>query len=194
MDTFQPTPENKVSETIHKTSIDGLFYIPHKYFPDDRGFYSELARTPEIDELTGQTFTAKQFNQSRSNQNVARGIHAENWNKLITITNGSCFCALVDLRKNSPTFGKSQTFQLGTNLNDLKGSIYVTSGIGNSFCVVNGPVDYIYAVDAIWADRDKSGDQSINMFDPDINIQWPISKDEMIISQRDLECVNLKDL
>lgn len=192
--TFKPTSENKVSETVHKTAIEGLYYIPHKHFPDDRGFYSELARTPEIDALTKETFVAKQFNQSRSNKNVIRGIHAEDWNKLVTITNGVCFCALVDLRKDSPTFGKSETLLLGTSGEALKGSIFITKGIGNSFCVVEGPADYIYAVDQIYAERDTSNDLSINLFDPDININWPISKEDLIISDRDLQAVNLKDL
>lgn len=191
---FKPTSENKISETIHKTAIDGLFYIPHKHFPDDRGFYSELARTPEIDDITGETFVAKQFNQSRSNENVIRGIHAEDWNKLVTVTNGACFCALVDLRKNSATFGKSETFLLGTTNKALKSSIYISRGIGNSFCVVKGPADYIYSVDAIWAERDTSNDVAINLFDPDINIQWPIPKEQLIVSDRDLQAVNLKDL
>lgn len=192
--TFKPTSENKVSETVHKTAIEGLYYIPHKHFPDDRGFYSELARTPEIDALTKETFVAKQFNQSRSNKNVIRGIHAEDWNKLVTITNGVCFCALVDLRKDSLTFGKSETLLLGTSGEALKGSIFITKGIGNSFCVVEGPADYIYAVDQIYAERDTSNDLSINLFDPDININWPISKEDLIISDRDLQAVNLKDL
>lgn len=192
--TFKPTEENKVSDTVHKTKIDGLFFIPHNYFPDNRGFYSELARTPEIDALTGKIFTVKQMNQSRSNTNVIRGIHAESWNKLITVTNGVCFCALVDLRKDSPTFGAFETFALGTAEPALRGSIYVSSGIGNSFCVTQGPADYVYAVDAIWAERDKSGDVAINLFDPEINIQWPIPKDQMIISNRDLNSVHLKDL
>lgn len=192
--TFKLTDENKVGQTIHRTAIEGLYFIPHKYFPDDRGFYSELARTPEIDELTGQTFIAKQFNQSRSNENVIRGIHAENWNKLVTVTNGVCFCALVDLRKDSPTFGKAETLVLGTQDSALRGSIYISSGIGNSFCVVKGPADYVYAVDAVWSERDTSGDKAINLFDPDINIEWPIPKKQMITSKRDLESVNLKDL
>jgi dTDP-4-dehydrorhamnose 3,5-epimerase len=192
--TFKPTEENKINNSVYKTAIDGLFYIPHKYNPDDRGFYSELARTPEIDELTGNIFTPKQFNQSRSNTNVIRGIHAEDWNKLVSVTNGACFCALVDLRKNSPTFGKSETLLLGTTQESLRGSIFISKGIGNSFCVVEGPADYIYAVDAIWAERDTSNDVSINLFDPDINIQWPIQKDNLIVSQRDLQAVNLKDL
>ena len=191
---FQPTKNNKLSETVHKTAIEGLYFIPHKYFPDDRGFYSELARTPEIDLLTGETFIAKQFNQSRSVTNVIRGFHAEDWNKLVTVTNGLCFCALVDLRKNSPTFAKSETFYLGTHQEALRGSIYISKGIGNSLCVVKGPVDYLYAVDAVWTDRDKSKDTAINLFDPDINIQWPIDRKQMIISDRDLNSVNLKDL
>ena len=192
--TFTPTAKNKISETVHKTAIEGLFFIPHKHFPDDRGFYSELARTPEIDALTGTTFVTQQLNQSRSNQNVIRGIHAENWNKLVTVTNGACFCALVDIRKDSPTYGKHETLLLGTTEDVLKGSIFISSGIGNSFCVVNGPADYVYAVDEIWAQRDTSGDTAINLFDPDINIQWPIAKGDMIISERDLHSVNLKDL
>lgn len=192
--TFKPTKENKISETVHKTAIDGLYYIPHKYFPDDRGFYSELARTPEIDALTGQTFVAQQFNQSRSNVNVIRGIHAEDWNKLVTVTNGVCFCALVDLRKDSPTFGKHETFALGTTDQALRGSIYISRGIGNSFCVLEGPVDYVYAVDALWSGRDTSKDVAINLFDPQVNIEWPIPREQMIISDRDLNSVNLSDI
>lgn len=192
--TFQPTEENKISETVHRTSIDGLYYIPHKFFPDDRGFYSELARTPEIDALTGEKFVAQQFNQSRSKTNVIRGIHAEDWNKLVTVTNGLCFCALVDLRKDSATFGKHETLVLGTTDQALHGSIYITRGIGNSFCVVEGPVDYVYAVDALWAGRDTSKDVAINLFDPQVNIEWPMPKEQMIISERDLNSVNLGDL
>lgn len=192
--TFKPTQENKISDTLYKTSIGGLFYIPHKFFPDERGFYSELARTPEIDVQTGEVFLPKQFNQSRSNENVVRGIHAEGWNKLVSVTNGACFCALVDLRKNSPTYGAHETLILGTTQDEYRGSIYISKGIGNSFCVVNGPADYVYAVDALWAERDTKDDVSINLFDPDINIEWPIPKEKMILSQRDLDSVNLADL
>ncbi len=125
---------------------------------------------------------------------VIRGIHAEDWNKLVTVTNGLCFCALVDLRKDSATFGKHETLALGTTDQALRGSIFISRGIGNSFCVVAGPVDYVYAVDAIWAGRDTSKDVAINLFDPQVNIEWPIPKEQMIISDRDLQSVNLSDL
>jgi dTDP-4-dehydrorhamnose 3,5-epimerase-like enzyme len=205
--TFIPTEENKISPTIHKTSIDGLFYIPHKTFLDDRGFYSELCRIPEIEELTKDNFVVKQLNQSRSNQNVTRGIHAESWNKLINVTSGICYCVLVDLRPDSSTFGKYESFYLGENeknalsmddktkdLNVLDGAIYTSSGIGNSLCVVKGPADYIYAVDAIWAERDTSGDKAINLFDKDLNIDWPIPREKMILSQRDIDTSPIREL
>lgn len=191
---FQPSDANKISETVHKTTIEGLYYIPHKYFPDERGFYSELARTPEIDALRNEVFVAKQFNQSRSNQNVIRGFHAEDWNKLVTVTNGLCFCAWVDIRTDSETFGKTEMMYLGTDEKALKGSVFISRGIANSLCAVSGPVDYIYAVDAVWSERDTSHDVAINLFDPEIGIEWPIPREELIISDRDLQSINLKDL
>lgn len=191
---FDIETANQVDEYIYQTKIDGLYFIKHKSFLDDRGFYSELSRTPEIEKVTGSPFVIKQLNQSRSKQNVIRGIHAEDWNKLITVTNGSCFCALVDLRVHSKTFGKSETFLLGTTDHAVKGSIFVSRGIGNSFCVIDGPADYVYAVDALYAQRDTSNDVAVNLFDPEIGIDWPIPKENMIISQRDQESVLLSEL
>lgn len=192
--TFSPTQENQLSPTIHKTAIEGLFYIPHKSFPDERGFYSELSRVPEIEEIIKEKFIVKQFNQSRSNENVVRGIHAEDWNKLVTVTAGLCYCVIVDLRPESLTFGKYESFFLGTDDLALKGSIFLSRGLGNSLCVVKGPVDYIYAVDAIWSERDKSKDKAIALFDKDINIQWPIERSQMIVSSRDVDSITLREV
>lgn len=191
---FQPSSQNMLSETIHKTKIDGLYFIPHKHFPDNRGFYSELARVPEIEVVTGAKFTIKQLNQSRSNTNVIRGFHAEDWNKLVTVTSGLCFCALADFRKESPTFGFVETLYLGTAETALKGSIYISKGIGNSLCVVEGPADYVYAVDALWGERDASKDTAINLFDTDLAVEWPIPLEQMVISDRDRESISLKQL
>lgn len=191
---FSITSANKLDEFVYQTAIDGLYYIEHKSFTDERGFYSELARIPEIEKVTGQSFSVKQLNQSRSEQNVIRGIHAENWNKLITVTNGACFCALVDLRKDFKSYSKTETFVLGTEPNCLRGSIFVSSGIGNSFCVTTGPADYVYAVDELYADRDTSRDVAINLFDPKLNISWPIPEEQMIVSDRDRNSVSLSEL
>ena len=67
------------------------------------------------------------------------------------------------------------------------------SGVGNSICAVKGPADYLYLVDRLYANRDKSGDMAISIFDPDINIEWPIKKEEMVISERDTNTVTLRE-
>lgn len=191
---YTPNPSLKVAEHIYATKLEGLYFLESKKFDDSRGYYAELARLPEIDLLRGTEFCTKQVNIARSEKNVIRGIHSESWNKLVTVTNGVAFCALVDLRPDSQTFGEVETFLLGIGTDALHGSIFIPNGIGNSLCVVSGPVDYLYYVDELYKDRDPSGDKALSLFDPDLAIEWPIKKDEMVISERDLNSVTLKEL
>jgi dTDP-4-dehydrorhamnose 3,5-epimerase len=194
MQTYQPENTLKIAEDIYKTKIDGLYFIPHHSFPDGRGFYSEVARIPELEAVTGHCFVTKQVNHSRSKTNVVRGFHAEAWNKLITVACGKVLSVLVDIRPDSPTFGQSEQFLLGSDDESLKGAIYVTSGIANGFLVLDGPADYLYLVDALYADRDTSRDKAINLFDPDIHMNWPIAQDQMIYSDRDAQAIGLREL
>ncbi|KKQ38795.1 MAG: hypothetical protein US54_C0003G0023 [Candidatus Roizmanbacteria bacterium GW2011_GWA2_37_7] len=183
----------KIKNGIFKTAIDGLFFVQKSHHEDVRGFFSEIGRIPEIEKVTGQIFIVKQVNHARSFKNVVRGIHAEGWNKFIFVSQGRCFCALADLRSNSPTYKTVQTFILGFGKSALSGSLYVPMGVGNSYAVLDGPMDYVYFVDRLYADRDTGGDAAISLFDPELNIKWPIKKDEMILSERDRNCVRLKE-
>lgn len=194
MQTYQPEKDLKIAEDIYKTKIDGLYFIPHHSYPDGRGFYSEVARIPEVEAVTGEQFVAKQINHSRSKTNVVRGFHAEAWNKLITVACGKVLSVLVDIRPESPTFGQTEQFLLGSDDESLQGAIYVTKGIANGFLVLEGPADYLYVVDALYAERDTNGDRAINLFDQDINVQWPIAKDKMIYSERDAQSISLREL
>ena len=178
---------------MFKTAIDGLFFVEKSFHEDERGFFSEIGRIPEIEVVTGQPFVIKQINHARSNKNVVRGIHAEGWNKFIFVTQGKSFCALADLRPESSTFKSVQTFVLGFGEGALSGSLYVPMGVGNSYAVLDGPMDYVYFVDRLYADRNKSGDMAISLFDPELNIPWPIAKEEMILSERDKNCITLKE-
>ena len=83
----------KVSESIWRTSIDGLYYIERSKWDDERGFFREVANIIELERVIGHEFRPVQVNHSRSEQNVIRGVHAEGWNKLITIVSGVGFCA-----------------------------------------------------------------------------------------------------
>lgn len=189
---FVPSAKNKLSETIHHTALPGLFFLPTTKFTDERGYYAELTRLPELDELLERPFVPKQINLARSNTHVVRGIHAENWNKLVTVTQGTCFCAFADFRPDSPTFGQIETIVLDPD-SAVHGCLFIPAGIGNSLCVVAGPVDYVYVVDQLYKDRDTSNDTAISLFDPDLSIQWPISKEQMIISKRDQAAVTLQE-
>lgn len=192
---YQPIPDFQLSKNLFKTSIEGLFFINYKKYHDDRGFFTELAKIPEIEDLTGEKFVVKQVNFSYSVTNVVRGMHAENWNKLINVVSGVAFCALADIRPDSPSFGKKEYFKFSVDEKDgsLSGGLYISRGIANSICALEGPVGYIYGVDQLYEERDKAGDRAISIFDPDLNIQWPVSNDNMIVSQRDIDAISLKE-
>lgn len=190
---FVPEKKLEVATGVFETEIKGLWYLERKQFDDERGFFAEVAHSYIIERLIGQPFKIAQVNHSRSKQNVVRGMHAEDWKKLITTTSGVAFCALADVRPDSETFKKVVCFRLGLNGRDiLTGSLFVEEGIANSFCVLQGPVDYIYCVDRLYSERDPKGDVAISLFDPDLKIDWPIPKEQMILSERDKQAVTLR--
>jgi dTDP-4-dehydrorhamnose 3,5-epimerase len=191
---FQPSLENQLSEYIYDMGIPGLYYVKHKKFADNRGFYAELNRIPELEQLTKTSFNIQQMNLSYSEANVIRGFHAEDWNKLLSIIDGTIFGAWVDIRPDSNTFGNVVTALVGLDESALFGSVYVSNGIANSFCVTHGPVNYLYAVDALYAERDVSKDVALSLFDPDLAINWPISREHCLVSQRDLDSKTMREL
>jgi len=123
---YQPTKDKQLTDNIYKTKIKGLFYIKRNSFSDNRGFFAELAHLPQIKTVIKKPFVIKQINHSQSINNVIRGFHAENWNKLTFITAGLAFCALVDIRPQSNTFAKTESFRLGFADNALTGSLFIT--------------------------------------------------------------------
>lgn len=192
MISFSPSPSSKIGEYIYKMPIDGLWYLEHKTFADDRGFYAELGRIPELETVIGRPFPVQQLNLSHSNKYVARGFHAENWNKLLTVTRGVVFAVWADIRLDSPTFGQTVGMEVGKDNGTAWGSVFVSSGIANSFCTVTETADYLYAVDQLYAKRDTSGDVAISLFDPDFAVSWPFPQEQLIISDRDRTAVTLR--
>lgn len=188
-----PKKELQVIEGVFETPIKGLWYVERKHFEDERGFFAEAGHTHKLEEVSGEEFKVKQINHSQSKLNVARGMHAEDWKKMIFVTTGVSFSALADVRPESETFGKAVSFKLGFGEGALKGGLFILPGIANSVCVLKGPVEYIYLVDRLYKDRDPAGDVAVSMFDKDLAIEWPIKREEMIISDRDKEAVTLRE-
>lgn len=193
---YVPNQALEIAENIFKTSIDGLYYIKYKKFIDDRGFFSQILE-PERIRAAGinPNFQIKQVNLSVSQSKIARGIHSEGWNKLITVVQGHAFCALADVRHDSATYKNIEYFDFVADPQSEWGEgLYISKKIGNSVCAVEGPMHYLYGVDSLYHERNKADDQAISIFDPDLNIQWPFAREEMIISQRDIESITLKEL
>ncbi len=183
--------QNLIDSNVYKTSIEGLLYYNRTLHGDDRGFFSEVSHLPVIQKVTGIDFSVKQINHARSEKNVVRGIHAEDWNKFVFIASGKAFCAVVDLRPDSQTYKKVETFILGFDDESLHGGLFIPRGLGNSVAVLEGPLDYIYFVDKLYTERDPAGDVAISLFDPQLAIEWPIPREQMIISERDENAVFL---
>jgi len=189
---FSPTQENQLNQVIYSTPIEGIYYVSYEIRADQRGFFTEISRLNELNSVLDQEFSIKQINLSNSKTNVIRGFHAENWRKLLTVVSGKAFCAFADIRPESKTFGQTLTAVLGPNSDSLQGSFFLPTGIANSFLVLDGPVNYLYEVDRLYKDRDISGDVAISLFDPDLNVAWPIAQEQMIYSQRDVQSISLK--
>lgn len=174
-------------KNVKITSLPGLLKLDRPTIEDERGFFREVFHLDELNEALGWEFKPLQWNHSRSKPKVLRGIHAESWNKLIYPIRGEAFAAVVDIREDSPTFGKYETFQFNEG---NRFALFVPKGFANSFCVTGEEyIDYLYLVDAYY---DGSDTRAIAWDDADLNIKWPIN--DPIISERDKNNPTLRQL
>lgn len=181
----------RTSQIISKTSIPGLLVIQRPVYHDNRGFFHEIFRLNELEEVSGLSFRPVQASHSLSLPRVIRAIHTEGWNKLIYPVNGVLFTAIVDVRPESKTFGRVETFTFdNTVVDSFHSAVFIAKGLGNSLCVTGEePVDYVYLVDEYWDDKKASG---IAWDDPDLNIKWPVKNP--LISERDRNNPTLREL
>lgn len=181
------TERSNQHEFIKTSSIPGLLVIERPTFRDERGSFREIFRLSEL-EAIGIKFEAKQWNYTYSRQGVLRGLHAEKCNKLVYPATGRVFIAIVDVRPDSPTFGKFETFRQS----DITGrqALFIPQGLAHGFCVTGWEVvDYLYLVDV---EYDGSDQTAIAWNDPDIRIPWPI--EYPILSKRDEKAPRLRTL
>ena len=181
------------SDSLHikKTSIEGLVVIQRPVFKDNRGFFHEIFRLNELNEATGVDFKVVQWSHSMSLPGVIRAIHTEGWNKLIYPVTGKLFAPVVDVRPQSPTFGKVETITIdNTDENSPRSAVFLPKGMGNSICALGEePLHYLYLVDEYWDDKKAKG---IAWDDPDLNINWPVK--DPVISDRDRDNPTLREL
>jgi dTDP-4-dehydrorhamnose 3,5-epimerase len=192
---YQPAPEQEAAPGIFRTKIDGLLYIQYKKFLDERGFFADITGLKKLEKVLGRRPEVKQINLAHSHTNVVRGLHAEGWNKLTTVMFGKGVSVLVDIRPDSPSFKQVEYFLFEPQPeSDTQVGLYVPMGVANSIAVIEGPLLYHYAVDAFYDERDPAGDKALSLFDPELDIQWPIERKEMIFSERDRDSATLAEL
>lgn len=172
---------------ITPATLNGVFKIERPTFPDDRGFFRESVRVGDLEQKLGYSFNVKQMNHSRSTKDTLRGIHVAPWNKMIYVTSGTVQAVIVDARKDSPTFGKYESFIIGE---DNKASIFIPKGCGNSYLVLSEDADYTYLTDEIWSPGKEHG---IIWNDPDLAIKWELTG-EPLLSEKDLQNPMFKQL
>jgi dTDP-4-dehydrorhamnose 3,5-epimerase len=100
-------------ETIKKTPIDGVVIINRETFPDERGFFKETFRLGDLEEVSGIKFGIVQQNHSRSVKGTLRGVHIAPWNKMVYCVSGTVQEVVVDLRRDSSTFGQHVSMNIG---------------------------------------------------------------------------------
>lgn len=175
---------------VAETGIEGLKVLDLAVHGDSRGWFKENWQRAKMTALGIPDFKIVQNNISyNENRGVTRGIHAEPWDKFISIARGSVFGAWVDLREGSRTFGKVFTCTL-----DPSKAIYVPRGVGNSFQALEDGTAYTYLVNAHWSLELKKTYTFVNLADPELSIDWPIPLNEAVISEADLHHPYLEDV
>nr|WP_297535055.1 dTDP-4-dehydrorhamnose 3,5-epimerase [Thermococcus sp.] len=173
---------------FERLEIPDVILIKPKVFGDERGFFMETYKRPDF-ESAGIKGEFVQDNHSRSRYGVLRGLHFQRepyaQAKIVRVVRGVIYDVAVDLRKDSPTFGK----WVGVILSEFnKWQLYVPKGFAHGFVVLSDVADVVYKVDNVYAPDYEGG---IIWNDPDLNIDWPL--DEPIISEKDRKWPTLRE-
>lgn len=173
---------------VNKCHLEGILLIEPTIFADDRGFFLESFERERYREL-GIVEEFVQDNHSRSAKNVLRGLHFtknKTQSQIMTVIRGRVFDVVVDIRKDSPTFGK----WFGTELSDEgPRQVYMAHGFAHGFCVLSDYADLHYKASQRYDASDEGG---LIWNDSDVKIDWPIK--DPVVSARDQRHRKLEDI
>lgn len=177
---------------IRETDIKGLMVIEPRVFGDARGYFMESFSERKFRELTGLDVDFVQDNESRSSYGVVRGLHMQlpphAQAKLVRVVSGRALDVAVDLREGSPTYGRHFAIEL-TGENHLQ--VYIPKGFAHGFAALSEEVVFQYKCDEYYA---PDSEAAIIWNDPDLNIDWRLPAEDVIVSDKDKNHPKLKDL
>ena len=176
---------------VQKCDIPGVLLTTLKKYGDKRGYFMEVFRKSVLEEH-GVTCELVQDNQSVSSQHVLRGLHYQLRHpqaKLVRVVSGELYDVVVDIRRGSPTFGKSRGFLLSE---ENPQTLYIPPGCAHGLYVVSSTVVFHYKCSDYYHPEDEGG---IAWNDPALAIQWPIPTGvQPILSEKDMRYPNLADV
>ncbi|MEJ1239087.1 dTDP-4-dehydrorhamnose 3,5-epimerase [Chryseolinea sp. T2] len=165
-----------------ETGFRGLAALEPKVFGDARGYFMESYNARVLTDL-GLEANFVQDNQSFSTQGVVRGLHYQNapyaQTKLVRVLQGKILDVVVDLRRAEPTFGKWFSVELSS---ENKKQLYVPKGFAHGFAVLSDTAEILYKCDAYY---NKESEGGLYFNDPALKIDWQISPDAAVLSDKD---------
>lgn len=177
--------------SVETCEIEGLKVITPTAFGDARGYFMESYQANDFKEMGIDTVFV-QDNQSSSTKGVLRGMHYQiNFpqDKLVRVISGEVFDAVVDLRKGSPTYGKSFGVVLSA---ENRKQLFIPKGFAHGFLVLSDTAEFFYKVSDFYHPNDEGG---LVWNDPEVGIDWPV-KDEALLNiiERDRNWPKLSEL
>ena len=177
----------KVTETFLK----GCFILEPKVFGDKRGNFFEIFNQKEFEKETGLKINFVQDNQSFSQKGVLRGLHMQKGihaqTKLVRVVKGKVLDVVVDLRKNSSTFGKHFSIELSGENNK---QLFVPRGFLHGFVTLENNTIFSYKCDNYY---NKDAEDGVIFNDKDLGIDWNLKEKEIVVSEKDEKLMSFKD-
>ena len=168
---------------IVKTEIEGPLIIEPRVFGDERGYFFESFNSRDFAAQTGLDINFVQDNESRSCRGVVRGLHFQNppytQSKLVRVVVGSVLDVVVDIRRNSPTYGKHVAVELTA---ENHRQFFVPKGFAHGFAVLSDVAVFQYKCDDFYHPQTEG---AIAWNDPALGIDWHLPMDEVILSAKD---------
>ena len=163
------------------TEIPDVWILEPRVFGDERGYFMETWREEDFDAHVGRHVQFVQDNQSRSTKGVLRGLHyqkgADSQAKLVRVISGRVLDVAVDLRQDSPTFGKCVAVELSGENNR---QLFIPRGFAHGFQVMSDAAVFCYKVDNRYAPESEC---TIAYNDPKLGIEWPVA--DAVLSEKD---------
>ena len=172
--------------------IPDVWVIEPKVYGDHRGYFVETFRQDKLEDALGYKVNFIQDNESKSYKGALRGLHFQlaphAQSKLVRVIEGAILDVVVDIRKGSPSFGQHVAVKLS---DDNKKQMFIPRGVAHGFVVLTDTATFAYKVDNYYS---PECDRGLAFDDIDLNIDWQLTKQQLLLSDKDIQQPTLAEL